>query len=118
MRFREWERDAVRSALGHGGVIAFGGGAVLNPDTQADLAECAVAYLSTTAAAVASRLATDQKRPLVTDGGVERWSEIFEARRALYERLGTIHIDTSHRPMDAIADELAAWYRSRYGTAE
>lgn len=117
-QFRQWEREAVRDALARGGVIAFGGGAVLDPQTQSDLENCAVVYLSTTAAAIAERIAGDANRPLVQQGGVERWSEIFESRRALYERLGKIHIDTSHRPMDAIADELAAWYRSRYGSPE
>ena len=118
LEFRRLEREAVKTALAQGGVIAFGGGAVLDSDTQADLANCAVVYLSTSPEAVAARIAADSKRPLLASGGVERWTEIFESRRALYERLGTIHLDTSHRPMDAIADHLSAWYRSRYGTAQ
>lgn len=113
--FRAFEREAVSRALAAGGVVAFGGGAVLDPDTQADLAECAVVYLSTTAEAVASRIANDRQRPLLADDSVARWEAIFAERRDLYQQLGRIHVDTSHRPMDAIADELAAWYRSRYG---
>ena len=113
--FRAAEREVVRDAIAAGGVIATGGGAILHPDTQRDLAACAVAYLSISAEAVAARIASDTKRPLLVSGGVEQWSAIYEQRRALYEQLGTIHIDTSHRPMEAIADELAAWYRSRYG---
>ncbi len=113
--FRELERAAVQQAIARGGVIAFGGGAVLHPDTQNDLADCAVVYLSTTADAVAPRLDRGG-RPLVADGGLERWSEIYEARRAIYERLGKIHLDTSRRPMESVVDELLAWYRSRYAT--
>lgn len=113
--FREYEREAVVRALHSGGVIAFGGGAVLDERTQADLHDCAVVYLLTTAEVVAERLAGNTKRPLVADGGVERWQAIYDERRPIYERLGKIHIDTSRRPMEAIADELLAWYRSRYG---
>lgn len=111
--FRAIERDVVADAVQRGGVIATGGGAVLEPSTQALLEGCLVAYLSISAEAAALRLAGDTKRPLLHDGGIERWSAIYEERRAVYERLGTIHIDTSHRPMEAIADELAAWVRSR-----
>lgn len=113
--FRQWEREAVAEALRHGGVISLGGGAVLDPQTQAELADCAVVYLSISADAVAERLERKATRPLVADKGVEDWQRIFDERRPLYERLSKIHIDSSHRPMDAIADELAAWYRSRYG---
>ena len=113
--FRHHEREAVQQALAEGGVIAFGGGAVLDPDTQSDLAECAVVYLITNTDAAAERLAKNHRRPLVEQGGIERWAEIYEQRRSLYEQLGKIHIDTSRRPMAVIADELVAWYRSRYG---
>lgn len=116
--FRELEREQVRRALESGGVIAFGGGAVLHPDTQAEIASSAVVYLQTTPEAVAPRLEGDSQRPLVATDGLARWTEIYEARKPIYERLGKLHIDTSHRPMDAVADEIAAWYRSRFGTGE
>ena len=116
--FRELERKAVSAALAAGGVVAFGGGAVLNEDTRSDLADCAVVYLSTTPEAVSSRLAGDTKRPLLAQDGLAQWERIFRERKPIYEALGKIHIDTSHRPMEAVADELAAWYRSRYGTHE
>ncbi|HLP22815.1 MAG TPA: shikimate kinase [Microbacteriaceae bacterium] len=113
--FRRLEREIVRAAIEAGGVIATGGGAVLDAETQKDLERCAVAYLSVSAEAVEARIRGERKRPLLLDGGLDRWIAIADERRPIYERLGTIHVDTSHRPMEAVADELAAWYRSRYG---
>lgn len=115
--FRALERAAVVRALAGGGVVAFGGGAVLDEQTQADLADCAVVALVVDPEVIGLRLALTAKRPLVAKGGVQRWSEIYAERRPIYDRLGKIQVDTSRRPMSAIADELAAWYRSRYGTA-
>lgn len=116
--FRKYERAAVVEALSRAGVVAFGGGAVLDEQTQADIADCAVVSLVTSADVIGLRLTLSAKRPLLASGGTERWSEIYAERKPLYDRLGKIHVDTSHRPMDAIADELAAWYRSRYGTEQ
>jgi shikimate kinase len=59
------------------------------------------------AEAVVSRI-KGSKRPLLTDG-VSTWAEILESRRAIYERLATRTWDTSSRPLDAIANEIADW---------
>ena len=110
--FRELERKAVRSALSSAGVVSLGGGAVLHPETQAELAALNVVYLSTSADAVAARLSKDVKRPLVANGGVERWSEILAERKPIYERLAKLQIDTSNRPMAAVAAEVLDWLQS------
>ena len=105
--FRALEREAVRNALTSSGIVSLGGGAVLDPDTQTQLAELPVVYLTITADAVAARLG-DGKRPLVR-GGVADWQRIFDARRDIYERLATIEIDTSATPYDGIAHEVTTW---------
>ncbi|WP_157156079.1 shikimate kinase [Diaminobutyricimonas sp. LJ205] len=112
-QFRLLERRAVAQALTEEGIVSLGGGAVIDPDTQLDLASQRVVLLTTTAEAVAARLANG-KRPLLKDGGVEAWSALVESRRAIYERLATRSWDTSTRPIDAIADDIAAWLK---GTA-
>jgi shikimate kinase len=108
--FRALERLAVEDALAQDAIVALGGGAILNEQTQADLADRRVALITVSAAAVAPRI-TGTKRPLLA-GGIESWTRILESRRAIYERLATRTWDTSSRPLTAIAAEIAAWAES------
>jgi shikimate kinase len=105
--FRALERVAVEDALSEDAVVALGGGAILNADTQADLADRRVALITVSAAAVEPRI-TGTKRPLVT-GGIASWVAIMDARREIYERLATRTWDTSSRPLTTIAAEIAGW---------
>lgn len=105
--FRALERVAVEDALAQDAVVALGGGAILNEDTQRDLESHRVALITVSAHAVEPRI-TGTKRPLLA-GGIASWIEIFEARRAIYERLADRTWDTSSRPLTAIAGEIAAW---------
>jgi shikimate kinase len=105
--FRVVEREAVAEALGAEAVVSLGGGAVLHPDTQAELAGCAVVYLSVRADAVNDRI-RGAKRPLLK-AGIEDWQRIYDARRPIYEALAGIRFDTSDRPIAAIADDVVAW---------
>ncbi|WBU38665.1 shikimate kinase [Homoserinibacter sp. YIM 151385] len=110
-RFRELEREAVTRALAGGGVVSLGGGAVLAPETRELLAEERVVLLTVTPEAVEPRLAGG-KRPLVAEGGIAAWIRIAEARRPLYESLADTVVDTSTRPYDQLATEIADWVRS------
>jgi shikimate kinase len=107
--FRALERVAVEDALAQGAVVALGGGAVLDENTQADLANHRVALITVSAYAVAPRIA-GTKRPLLA-GGVESWIDILEQRREIYDRLADRTWDTSARPMSVIASEIADWSR-------
>ncbi len=107
--FRAQEREAVESALMTQGVVALGGGAVVNPATQADLMAHRVALISITAEAVAARLDND-KRPLL-QGGLEAWKELVASRREIYQAVATREFDASYRSMDDLADEVVAWVR-------
>ncbi|MCU1470788.1 MAG: shikimate kinase [Glaciihabitans sp.] len=104
--FRALERQAVIDALARDAVVSLGGGAILDPATQADLAVRRVALITVSADAVAARI-RGTKRPLVT--GIESWVALIEARKETYERLATRTWDTSNRPLDAIAGEIAQW---------
>jgi shikimate kinase len=107
--FRVLERAAVRQGLQLPGVLSVGGGAVLDPDTQNDLDRYRVVLLTVSPEAVAGRLGG--KRPLVRNG-VADWIALNEPRREIYERLADVTVDTSHRPYDAIAEEVAEWART------
>ena len=114
--FRALERVAVEDALAQDAVVALGGGAILNEQTQADLLDRRVALITVSAAAVAPRI-VGRKRPLLA-GGTEAWTQIFESRREIYERLATRVWDTSSRPLTPIAAEIAAWAASDESRAE
>jgi len=136
--FRAIERAEVRRALGSddpggdgsdlagpaSGVVALGGGAVLDPGTQDLLGGIPVALLTVSAEAVASRIGGSGAlggrigggRPLLAKGGVAAWEKLVADRRAIYERLATRTWDTSDRPVDGIAEEIAGWVAS--GDAE
>lgn len=114
--FRRIERVEVKRALTERAVVSVGGGAVLDPETQADLVGLPIALMTVNSAAVGSRLGT--KRPLLKEGGIAAWEALVASRRELYERLATATWDTSDRPIDEIAADVAEWVTSmRKGTA-
>ena len=104
--FRAIERATVAAALTEGAVVALGGGAVLDEDTQRDLAAHRVAQLTVSREAVAVRIAGD-KRPLVN--GVDAWSALVAVRRPIYDRLAHRTFDTSSLPLDHIAADIVGW---------
>ena len=105
--FRVLERIEVRKALTERAVVALGGGAVLHPDTQAELMRARVALITVSADAVTSRI-RGTVRPLLRDG-IESWQSIMNDRREIYERLATRTVDSSQRSAPSIAHELAEW---------
>lgn len=118
--FRTLERSAVTEGLATGGVVSLGGGAVLHPDTQADLAHHRVVLLTVAPRVVAIRV-RGSSRPLLQgdpDDVMARWSAIFEQRRPTYERLADISFDTSNGPLQNVVDRIVAWTRDEDGRGE
>ena len=103
--FRIVEREVVAEALREEAVISLGGGAVLHPDTRDDLAGLAVVSLQVSREAVRPRL-SGGNRPLIAEGGLDRWSAILEQRRPLYEAVAGLSIDTSRRSVARIVDAI------------
>ncbi len=108
--FRAIERETVAEALGTDGIVSLGGGAVLDPRTQADLRERRVALIMVDEDAVAERI-EGAKRPLLAHGGVAAWKALVDQRRHLYEALATRTFDSSRRSMDSVAEDVVAWLR-------
>lgn len=104
-RFREFEREAVATALRERAVISLGGGAVLHPDTQADLERTPVVWLTVSPEAVAARL-VGGNRPLLAEGGLAEWTRIATARAPIYARLADLEIDTSRRSVARIVADI------------
>ncbi|MGM7665823.1 shikimate kinase [Microbacterium sp. A93] len=111
--FRALERAAVADSLGQGGVISVGGGAVTSTQTRELLRQHPVVFLAVTAEAVAGRIRTGGRPMLAGDEDpLERWKTIYEQRRGWYDEVATVTFDTSRRPMQRIADEIAAWRKN------
>lgn len=111
--FRELEREAVAAALADGGVVSLGGGAVTDAGTRALLTEHAVVFLTVSPDSVADRIRGSNRPLLDADDPMERWTAIFEERRHWYEEVASATFDTSRRPMQKIADEIATWRREQ-----
>ncbi|MBX3099851.1 MAG: shikimate kinase [Salinibacterium sp.] len=105
--FREIERDVVAAALREEAIVTLGGGAVLDPATQALLSELRVVQLTVSPEAVEARIAGG-KRPLVKDG-IGAWRALVQARQPIYDRLSQLTIDTSRRPLEGVARKIADW---------
>jgi len=112
--FRSIEREAVKDALGTASIISLGGGAILNTQTQTDLEPLPVVLLTVSEDAVSDRF-SGGKRPLLR-GGIDSWRRLKAERTEIYERLADISFDTSSRPLDRIADDIAEWIQSGYTT--
>jgi shikimate kinase len=109
--FRALERTEVARALRERAIVTLGGGAVLDPETQADLAGLRVVQLMVDVEAVEERI-TGGKRPLVRDG-VEAWAALVAQRQPIYDRLSQLTIDTSHVPLDSVAQTIADWLEDK-----
>ena len=110
-QFRTWEREAVSEALRQHAIVTLGGGAVLDAATQADLEALPVVQLTISPAVVEQRIAGG-KRPLLRDG-IGAWQSIVDARQPLYDRLSSLTIDTSHLPLDNVAERIVGWLETR-----
>ncbi len=111
-RFRELERAAVREGLSRGGVVSLGGGAVLHPDTRADLARHRVVLLTVEPRIVARRVHGSNRPLLRGDDALTRWNEIYRARRPIYDELADVTFDTSRGHLQDIARAVADWART------
>jgi shikimate kinase len=106
--FRDFERAAVADAVAsHPGVLALGGGAVLDPGTQELLAGRPVVYLETGFAAAAKRVGLDSPRPLLLGNPRGQLRALLAQRLPVYQGLAWITVSTDGRPPDEIAAEIS-----------
>ncbi len=107
--FRTLERAAVARALvEHDGVLALGGGAVLDPDTQRDLAGHTVVFLDVGIGDAAKRIGFNRDRPLLVGNPRGRWIQLMAERRPVYERVATCVVSTDGRTAQEAASAVLA----------
>ena len=111
-RFRELEREAVTSALaGHGGVLALGGGSVMDEHARRALEAYATAggvvvFLDVSLAHAGPRVGFNQSRPLLLGNPRARWTELMNKRRPVYERLATVRVLSDGRSAGEVATQV------------
>ena len=107
--FRALEREAVAAALvEHDGVLALGGGAVLDPATRALLEDHAVVFLRVGLADAVKRVGLGAGRPLLLGNVRARVKLLLDERTPVYESLARIAVDTDGRSPQDVAAEIAA----------
>ena len=105
--FRRLERQAVARALAeHSGVLALGGGAVLDPDTRALLGEHLVVFLRVGLADEVKRVGLGSSRPLLLGNVRGRLKVMLEERTPVYEAVSTFCVDTDGRTPEDVAEQV------------
>jgi shikimate kinase len=114
--FRERERAAVATALAeHPGVLAVGGGAVMDEDTRASLTGRPVVFLDVGVHDAAQRVGLNRDRPLLLGNVRARWTTMMKERRPVYESVAAHTVLTDGRAPAEIAGEIEDLLRSRGG---
>ncbi|WZH54417.1 MAG: shikimate kinase [Nocardioides alkalitolerans] len=107
--FRALEREAVRTALAeHAGVLALGGGAVLDPGTRALLADHTVVFLQVGLADAVQRVGLGTSRPLLLGGVRARIKALLDERTPVYTELATLVVPTDGREPAEVAATIGA----------
>ncbi len=107
--FRDLERAEVARALAEEpGVVALGGGAVMDPLSEAALAGHTVVFLDVAIADASKRIGFDRSRPLLSVNPRGSWIAMMKTRRPTYERVATVRVDTAGRAPDEIVEAVLA----------
>lgn len=108
-QFRALERAAVARALDeHAGVLAVGGGAVLDPSVRARLRGRTVVHLDVGVADAARRVGLARDRPLLVEAPRTRLAAMLRERAPLYAEVATTVVDTRGRTAAEVADAVLA----------
>lgn len=105
--FRALERDAVAAALAeHEGVLALGGGAVLDETTRRRLVSQRVVLLHVSLPDAARRVGLNRDRPLLLGNVRGQLAALLAAREPYYEEVATHIVETDGRTPEQVADEV------------
>ena len=108
--FRELEREIVlRELADFDGVLALGGGAVMNPDVEQALrlSSDPIFFLDVSLSSAAPRIGFNRDRPLLVGNPRAKWQELMNIRRPIYETLATHIVSTDCGTPSQIAQEIA-----------
>jgi shikimate kinase len=115
--FRRLEVEAIASALrSFDGVLALGGGAILNADTRALLRDQTVVYLSVELSDAVKRVGLGGGRPLLAINPRATLKYLLDQRRPLYAEVATHTVATDGRAPEEIAAEVAGLLKDPRGS--
>ena len=107
--FRRLEAQAVATALAeHEGVLALGGGAVLDETTRALLAGHVVVFLDVGLADAAARVGMARDRPLLLANPRGQLLAMLNQRRPIYQGVASVTVPTEGRTADQVAADVLA----------
>ena len=105
--FRELERAAVALALTtHDGVLALGGGAVLDESTRAALEGQQVVFLRVGLSDAAKRVGLGASRPMLLGNVRGRVKQLIDERTPVYESVAVHVVDTDGLEVDEVVDRV------------
>ena len=105
--FRRLEAEAVALALDeHPGVLALGGGAVLDPATRERLAGHRVVFLQVGLSEAVKRVGLGVGRPLLLGNIRARIKALLDERAPIYAEVATETVDTDERSPEDVAREI------------
>lgn len=108
-RFRALELEAVTRALAdHDGVLALGGGAIVNPVVRERLSGHHVVFLDVGLAVASERVGFAQSRPLLVLNPRAELKRLMTERRPHYEAVATAVVMTDDRDPDDLAKDVEA----------
>ncbi|MDX6254309.1 MAG: shikimate kinase [Frankiales bacterium] len=107
--FRRLEAAAVAAALAeHDGILALGGGAVLDETTRELLASHVVVFLDVGLADAASRVGMARDRPLLLGNPRGQLLAMLDARRPVYQQVASVTVPTDGRDIAAVTASVLA----------
>jgi shikimate kinase len=105
--FRALERAAVADALEtHDGVLALGGGAVLDPETRELLDGHRVVFLRVGLTHAATRVGLGVSRPLLLGNVRGRMKQLIDERTPVYESVATHVVDTDGLSAEQVFEQV------------
>jgi shikimate kinase len=115
--FRDLERVAVAEALRtHDGVLALGGGAVLDPENRAVLEGHRVVFLHVGLSDAVKRVGLGTARPLLLGNVRARVKALLDERLPVYRAVATVTVSTDGRDAEDVAREVREAVESQEAT--
>ncbi|MFA7324181.1 MAG: shikimate kinase [Candidatus Nanopelagicales bacterium] len=111
--FRAREEETIAKALDErDGVLALGGGAIMNPSTRERLQGVPVIWLDVDLSSAAKRVGMNTARPLLLGDVRGRMLRLMKERAPLYAEVSTITINTSGMKVREVVEELVERLRA------
>jgi shikimate kinase len=107
--FRELEQKIVlREIIECNGVLALGGGSVMNADVAEALrvSSSLICFLDVSLSNAAPRIGFNRDRPLLVGNPRAKWQELMNVRRPVYESLASFTVSTDSSTPTQIAQEI------------